>query len=393
MMEEIKKLQAALQAKEVSTDTAPSVSEASIQAMAEEAKKLEAEEVSTNTAPSVFEAAIQAIAEETQKVEAEDRAEEISADPAPSVAEATIKPMAEESKKVEVEDRAEISANPPPSVVEAAIQAMAEATKKPNAEAISTMTTSSVAEVAIQAMAHEAKQLEVEDRAEAAAQGVGVSRMPRSLEALYLRPLKREPKYGLPVCDLQLRSYSVRPLEFFSDFALRAAYYLGLPASGPVPLPRQTQRWTVPKSHFVHKKSQENFSRTTLRRLIQIKDGHPETVQIWLAFLQKHAYYGIGMKANVWEFSKAGKLGAVLLFVMLRLGRWLTSWGDRCGQEYGCAGCRGGEGTSGQVAADGSQGHDGSQEARGVYCQGAARCLWGQVVSDIVYKYLAVYVL
>ncbi|KAK1831713.1 mitochondrial tryptophan--tRNA ligase [Podospora conica] len=152
-------------------------------------------------------------------------------------------------------------------------------------------------------MEQEAKELEAEDRAKAAEQGVGVSRMPRSLEALYLRPLKRTPKYGLPVCNLQLRSYSVQPLEFFCDFALRAAYYLGLPASGPVPLPRKTERWTVPKSHFIFKKSQENFSRITLSRLIQIKDGHPETVQIWLAFLQKHAYYGVGMKANVWEFS------------------------------------------------------------------------------------------
>lgn len=93
-------------------------------------------------------------------------------------------------------------------------------------------------------------------------------------------------------------------LEFFADFALRAAYYLGLPAFGPVPLPRIVQRWTVPRSHFIFKKSQENFERVTLRRLIQIRDGNPESVQLWLAFLQKHAYYGIGMKANVWEFSK-----------------------------------------------------------------------------------------
>ena len=110
----------------------------------------------------------------------------------------------------------------------------------------------------------------------------------------------------MPSCDLQLRSYSVRNLQFFCDFALRAAYYLGLPAFGPVPLPRQVQRWTVIKSTFVFKKSQENFERITMRRLIQIRDGHPETVQLWLAFLQKHAYYGIGMKANVWEFSKLG---------------------------------------------------------------------------------------
>jgi hypothetical protein len=84
-----------------------------------------------------------------------------------------------------------------------------------------------------------------------------------------------------------------------------------------VPLPRMTERWTVPKSHFIFKKAQENFERITLRRLIQIRDGHPETVQTWLAFLQKHAYYGIGMKANVWEFSK---LGTFCLFCSLLRG-------------------------------------------------------------------------
>ncbi|GAB1215030.1 mitochondrial 37S ribosomal protein rsm10 [Aspergillus terreus] len=116
-----------------------------------------------------------------------------------------------------------------------------------------------------------------------------------------MRPLRRKAEYGLPVCDLQLRSYSVRNVEFFADFAIRAAYYLKLPVSGPVPLPRIVERWTFPRSNFVHKKSQENFERITLRRLIQIKDGHPDVVQAWLAFLRKHAFYGVGMKANVWE--------------------------------------------------------------------------------------------
>ncbi|KAF2457123.1 hypothetical protein BDY21DRAFT_344998 [Lineolata rhizophorae] len=126
-------------------------------------------------------------------------------------------------------------------------------------------------------------------------------RLPRNVQAIYLRPLKREAPYGLPVCDLQLRSFSVRNLELFADFALRAAYYLKLPAKGPVPLPRITERWTVPRSNFVHKKSQENWERVTLRRLIQIQDGHPETVQLWLGFLRKWQYHGVGMKANVFE--------------------------------------------------------------------------------------------
>lgn len=133
-----------------------------------------------------------------------------------------------------------------------------------------------------------------------------MDRLPRSLQAFQLQPLRREAEHGIPSCDLQIRSFSIQPLEFFSDFALRAAYYLGLPAYGPVPLPQITERWTVPKANFIFKKAQENFERKTLRRLIQIRDGNPETVQIWLAYLRKHQYYGIGMKANVWEFSELG---------------------------------------------------------------------------------------
>lgn len=104
-----------------------------------------------------------------------------------------------------------------------------------------------------------------------------------------------------------------------ADFALRAAYYLNLPARGPVPLPRITERWTVPRGNFVHKKSQENFERITMRRLIQIHDGHPETVQIWLAFIRKHAYYGVGMKANVWEHEKLGKAPSSSTIALPRL--------------------------------------------------------------------------
>lgn len=127
-------------------------------------------------------------------------------------------------------------------------------------------------------------------------------RDPINVQAIHLRPLRRAPIHGVPTCDLQLRSYSIRNLQFFADFAMRVAYYLGLPARGPVPLPRITERWTVPRANFVFKKSQENFERITMRRLIQIQDGHSDVVKVWLAFLQKHAFHGIGMKANLWEY-------------------------------------------------------------------------------------------
>ena len=117
-----------------------------------------------------------------------------------------------------------------------------------------------------------------------------------------MRPLRRAAEHGVPVCDLQLRTYSIRNLLLFADFAVRAAYYMGLAARGPIPLPRITERWTVPRANFVFKKSQENFERITMRRLIQIQDGHPDVVKAWLAFLARHQYYGVGMKANIWEY-------------------------------------------------------------------------------------------
>ncbi|KAF2208604.1 hypothetical protein CERZMDRAFT_26386, partial [Cercospora zeae-maydis SCOH1-5] len=131
-------------------------------------------------------------------------------------------------------------------------------------------------------------------------------RLPKAVQATYLAPLryKTDPGPGpmQDVCQLQLRSYNVRNLEVFADFAMRAAYFLKLPAHGPAALPRKIERWTVPRSNFVHKKSQENFERITMARKITIRNGNPEVVSVWLAFLRKHQYYGVGMKANVWEY-------------------------------------------------------------------------------------------
>lgn len=87
---------------------------------------------------------------------------------------------------------------------------------------------------------------------------------------------------------------------------MRAAYYLGLAAKGPIPLPKITQRYTVIKANFIYKKSQENFERIHLRRLIQIQDGDPVAVQCWLGYLQKKQYHGTGMKANLYEHEALG---------------------------------------------------------------------------------------
>lgn len=75
----------------------------------------------------------------------------------------------------------------------------------------------------------------------------------------------------------------------------------------------------MPRGSFIHKKSQENFERRTVRRLIQIRDGEAQAQELWLAFLRKHAYYGVGMKANVWEFSSVGRF-SFISFIYLGAG-------------------------------------------------------------------------
>ncbi|CAO3682354.1 hypothetical protein G6F70_002686 [Rhizopus microsporus] len=115
-------------------------------------------------------------------------------------------------------------------------------------------------------------------------------------------PKRVPPTHNIPVCNLQLRGYLPQQLDFYADFARRAAYHLGMPCSGTVPLPTQTSRWTVIKSPFIHKKSQENFERKTHKRLLQIKDAHPEVVDRWLKYLTINAPSGIGLRATRFEF-------------------------------------------------------------------------------------------
>lgn len=130
--------------------------------------------------------------------------------------------------------------------------------------------------------------------------------VPRNVLAAYRTPMRHPLTHGVPVASLQLRSYSVRNLEFYADFCVRAAYYLGLPCTGPTPLPRKRERWTVLRSNFAKKKSQENFERITMKRLISVYDGEPSVVEVWLAFLRKWQFYGVGMKANVWQWEEVG---------------------------------------------------------------------------------------
>lgn len=113
-------------------------------------------------------------------------------------------------------------------------------------------------------------------------------------------PLRHPKTHGHLVAEIQFRAFETQDLDFFADFALRAAFYLKMPVTGVIPLPTRRERWTVIRSPFVHAKSKENFERRTHKRAIKVFDTNPEVVEIWLATLQKHSMPGVGVKANMY---------------------------------------------------------------------------------------------
>ncbi|KAK9376635.1 mitochondrial 37S ribosomal protein uS10m [Lipomyces chichibuensis] len=125
--------------------------------------------------------------------------------------------------------------------------------------------------------------------------------MPMNVELTHYAPLKLTPTHGQRTCDLHLRAYTVDQIDFFADFAMRAAFYLNMPVRGPVYVPKRTEKWTIVKSPFAHAKTKVNFERVTHKRLIQVLDAHMDTVETWLGFLRKYELAGVAMKAQLYN--------------------------------------------------------------------------------------------
>ena len=76
----------------------------------------------------------------------------------------------------------------------------------------------------------------------------------------------------------QFLSFDYAVLDQAAADIVRTVEKTGARVSGPIPLPTKTQRWTVLRSPHVDKKSREQFELKTHKRLIEIIDSRPQTV-------------------------------------------------------------------------------------------------------------------
>jgi len=77
---------------------------------------------------------------------------------------------------------------------------------------------------------------------------------------------------------IKLKAYDHASLDHSSDEIVRTAKRTGARISGPVPLPTKRSIYTVLRSPFIDKKSREQFETRVHKRLIDIYDSNPQTV-------------------------------------------------------------------------------------------------------------------
>ena len=77
---------------------------------------------------------------------------------------------------------------------------------------------------------------------------------------------------------IRLKGYDHRLLDQSAVEIIDTAKRTGAKVSGPIPLPTTINRWTVLRSPHVDKKSREQFEIRTHKRLMDILDPTPQTV-------------------------------------------------------------------------------------------------------------------
>ena len=77
---------------------------------------------------------------------------------------------------------------------------------------------------------------------------------------------------------IRLKAYDHRILDQSTKEIVDTAKRTGADVAGPIPLPTVINRWTVLRSPHVDKKSREQFEMRTHKRVIDIFEATPRTV-------------------------------------------------------------------------------------------------------------------
>jgi len=86
---------------------------------------------------------------------------------------------------------------------------------------------------------------------------------------------KEEPKQKIRI---RIRAYDHKMIDNSARQIVETALRYGAEVVGPIPLPTEIHKYTVNRSPFVHKDSREQFEIRVHKRLIDILDPTPKTI-------------------------------------------------------------------------------------------------------------------
>ncbi len=78
---------------------------------------------------------------------------------------------------------------------------------------------------------------------------------------------------------IRIKAYDHKVIDQSADQIVQAALRSGAKVAGPVPLPTERHRETVIRSPFVHKDSREQYEMRIHKRLIDILEPTPKTIE------------------------------------------------------------------------------------------------------------------
>lgn len=100
---------------------------------------------------------------------------------------------------------------------------------------------------------------------------------------------------ALPKIRVKLKGYDAVVVDKSAKAIIETAVGTGARVAGPIPLPTKRKAFAVNKSPHVYKRSVEHFEIKTHRRLIDIVDPTPKTIDS-LQHLQMPAGVGISIE-------------------------------------------------------------------------------------------------
>lgn len=95
---------------------------------------------------------------------------------------------------------------------------------------------------------------------------------------------------------IRLKAFDHRALDMSAKEIVNTAKRTGAEVKGPIPLPTRIERFTVNRSPHVNKKSREQFEIRTHKRILDIVDPTPQTVD---ALMKLDLSSGVGIEIKL----------------------------------------------------------------------------------------------